>query len=140
MLIIYCSNIYNSVQFFCICLNILQKTGIIVSLPTKNALSNVFYYFSVIFCFENINSRNSQKRGIIKRAKISEKQNNNILQLLIISELLETLPAVCVFETKATLMIFCILRILSGVISTNASDKFSAQLKEQFVTWFLPPV
>lgn len=41
------------------CLNILKKIRIIGSLAIKNALDNVFYYFSVIFCFENINSRNS---------------------------------------------------------------------------------
>lgn len=36
------------------------------------------------------------------------------------------LPAVCVLEAKAMLMIFCILGILSGVISTNSSrDKSS---------------
>lgn len=40
------------------------------------------------------------------------------------------LPVVCVLETKAMLMIFRILRILRGVISTNSSQhKSSMQLK-----------
>lgn len=124
---------------YCIYLDILQEIRIIDSLSIKNALDNIFYYFSVIYCFEYINSKrkSSQNRGIIKRAKTSKRgQNNNILQLLIISELPEMLPAACILETKAMLMTFSILRSLSGVISKNSSQgKCSVQLKEPSGTW-----